>query len=109
MKNLIGVMFSIIGVFLVGVGSYVYFENYGYYLESSLKNNLYEGVYKNDDNNIVIKDKDDSLIVTINNEQYEFIKDNNIYINEESGLEITINGNELKLSKNGEIVMICYK
>ena len=109
MKNLIGVMFSIIGVFLVGVGSYVYFENYGYYLESSLKNNLYEGVYKNDDNNIVIKDKDDSLIVTINNEQYEFIKDNNIYINEESGLEITINGNELKLSKNGETVMICYK
>ena len=90
MKNLIGVMFSIIGVFLVGVGSYVYFENYGYYLESSLKNNLYEGVYKNDDNNIVIKD-------------------NNIYINEESGLEITINGNELKLSKDGEIVMICYK
>ncbi len=109
MKNLIGVMFSIIGVFLVGVGSYVYFENYGYYLESSLKNNLYEGVYKNDDNNVVIKDKDKSLMVTINNEQYEFIKDNNIYINEESGLEITINGNELKLSKDGETVMICYK
>ena len=109
MKNLIGVMFSIIGVFLVGVGSYVYFENYGYYLESSLKNNLYEGVYKNDDNNIVIKDKDKSLMVTINNEQYEFVKDNNIYINEESGLEITINGNELKLLKDGEILMICYK
>jgi hypothetical protein len=109
MKNLYGVMFSIIGVFLVGVGSFVYFENYGYYLESSLKNNLYEGVYKSDNNEIIVKDKDKSLMVTINNEEYEFVLNNNIYENKEVGLEITIKDNELKIIKDGEVVMTCYK
>jgi len=109
MKNLFGVMFSIIGIFLVGVGSFVYFENYGYYLESSLKNNVYEGIYKSDDNNIIVKEKDDSFSVTINNEEYEFVLNNNIFENKEVGLELIIKDNELKLLKDGEVVAVCYK
>jgi len=110
MKNLYGVLFTLIGLFLVGIGTYIDFENYNLIFYNEENDSLYTGVYYAASDIVsVIEEGNDNLIVKINQEPYEFTYDGVNYINKETGFYISFSDDNMTIYKNGEIVKTLYR
>ena len=103
MKNLYGILFTLIGLFLVGVGAYIGFENYNIKFYSEEKGSLYSGVYFAAGDIVnVIEEEQDKMFVEINQESYEFYYNGEYYVNQETGFYIIFSNDKLTIYKDGE-------
>lgn len=107
MKRIIGITIIVIGFSLIGFGTYSFFEQYDKYLnekneKEEKKENVIEGTYIYEAESIIVKDNDNQLIVTINNEEYEFIKNGNYYENSLIGYLLEFKDNELIVTTGNE-------
>lgn len=102
MYKMISSLYLLVGLFLVGVGSYIVFENYNISLSSS-SNQLYTGVYKYNDNTIVVSNKsDNSLFLSINNETYDFEFNGKVFENIKMGMIAEFKNDSLILIRDGQ-------
>ena len=105
-------LFVLIGLFLIGVGSYIAFENYGNKLEqsSNVQNKLYTGIYYASSDIVkVIEENDNDMLVQINNETYSFMKNGDIFENKETGVHIEFMGDNLMLYKGKKLIKTLEK
>ncbi len=113
MNNKKGVAILILGLILVGVGSYFGFERYDKYLESkNIKKpkTVYAGVYKSENNSLsIIEENKDSLKLSIGEESYIFEKNGENFDNIELNYSINIEKDKLTLVKNGQESELYYK
>ncbi len=102
MNKMISSLYLLVGLFLVGVGSYIVFENYDISL-SYQTNQLYTGVYKADDNIVVVSNKsDNSIFLSINDETYDFEFNGKEFENLKMGMIVVFNDDSLILLKDGQ-------
>lgn len=110
MKKLYGILFTFVGLFLVGIGSFIGFENYNIIFYGEENNSLYTGVYYAASDLVSVTEEDnEKIIVQINQESYEFIFDGVYYTNEETGFYIKFIENKLTIYKDGEVVKTLYR
>ena len=89
---------------MIGYGSFDFFEKYDLYLETK-DEVLFAGTYIHDDNFVVVNvEKNDELILTLNDETYLFSFNGEVYENDSLGMSISIKNNQLFLYKDGEEV-----
>lgn len=101
MNKMLSSLYFLVGFFLIGVGSYIVFENYNISLSSS-KNQLYTGVYKSSDNTIVVSNKSKNvLFLSINNESYDFEFNGKAFENIKMGMVVEFKDDFLVLLKDG--------
>jgi hypothetical protein len=102
MKKIISFTFIIVGLLLIGYGSFDFFEKYDKYLVTK-NDSLHAGIYNADDESIVVQVVDKNLLeITINDETYDFSYNGKEYENGLLGLNVEFNGNNLILYKDGE-------
>ena len=106
----VGLAVLLVGLFLVGVGSYEGFEMYDKYLKDTNVSSLYTGVYKSIDHNVeIVSASTDMLLVTINNKSYEFSLRDDYYENDLLNYKIKMLNQALSLFIEGEETEIFYK
>ena len=109
MKKIIGIVVIIIGLLLIGYGSFELFEKYDEYLETK-NSEFYTGTYMAYDDYAFVQVVDnEKMIITFNDESYEFSYSDGFYENDLMGLVVDFSNDNLVLSKNGEEVKIYYK
>lgn len=105
MKNLFGIMFTFAGLFLVGVGAFIGFENYNREFFSKENDFLYNGVYFASSDIVSVEEKDnETLTVQINQEPYIFVNDGEKFVNEETGFYIIFSADKLTIYKDNKII-----
>lgn len=105
MKNTIGMLFLLVGLSLIAVGSYNGFESYNKELIKNNADNLIDGIYVFENEKVIVSSLNEgSLGVLINNETYEFENKGDIYENSLLGLVIEFKNNSLIISKDGQEV-----
>ena len=113
MKNKKGIAILILGLILVGIGSYFGFEKYDKYLESkNIKRpkSIYTGVYKSETNSLsIIEEDENSIKLSIGEESYVFEKNGDNFDNLELNYSINIEKDKLTLVKNGQDSEFYYK
>ncbi len=110
MKNLYTVLFVSIGLFLIGVGTYIGFENYNKTFFDEKEKDTIGGVYYAAGDLVNVQEEDnDLLMVKINKETYEFILFDDMYMNSETGFSIKFDNNQLILYKDDEIIRTLEK
>ncbi len=110
MRKIIGLTFIVVGLVLVGLGSYDGFERYGQDLFAEDKKNYYDGLYLTAGDSITVySENKDDLKVSINNETYEFYYNGKYYENKESGFYIIFDEDNLVLYKDGEQIRTLKK
>lgn len=103
MKNLYGILFTLIGLFLVGIGAYIGFENYDVIFYSKERESLYNGVYfASGDIVNVLEEDDKTLEVVINQEPYLFTWNGEYFVNKENGFYVKFKNEMLTIYKDGE-------
>ena len=94
----VGLIVLLVGLVLVGVGSYEGFEMYDKYLKDSNTLSLYTGVYKSVDHDVeVVSASANTILVTINNESYEFSLNGDYYENDLLNYKIKMLNQSLSL------------
>lgn len=110
MNKIIGTILIIIGLILIGLGTYQEFQNFENTFVSETKSNYLDGLYITSGDSITVTTQNDSTIdVIINNADYEFTYNGNYYENKKSGFYIIFNDKELTLYRNGEKIRTLYK
>ncbi len=104
------------GLTLIGIGSFSFFEKYDDYLKNKngdLTSNIekYVGNYINENDNIIVNASGDILILTINDESYEFTynKDNKHFENNGLGLLVSFEDEKLVITKDDEDSKMIYE
>lgn len=106
----VGLIVLLVGLVLVGVGSYEGFEMYDKYLKDSNTLSLYTGVYKSVDHDVeVVSASANTILVTINNESYEFSLNGDYYENDLLNYKIKMLNQSLSLFIEGEETEVFYK
>ena len=117
MKKRMGIIVIIIGFFIVGIGTYIFFEEYNNYLkEENNKKNIikasdslvensitrYNGEYKNEGKSISIKTiNNNTIYAVINNEGVELSYNDGRFENSSLDLFIEFEDNVLTIYENG--------
>ena len=110
MNKIIGTILIIIGLILIGIGTYEEFRNFEKVLISEGQNNYHDGLYVTSGDSITVSSVNDEIIdVLINNASYEFIYNGKYFENKKSGFYIIFTDNELALYKDGEMIRTLYK
>jgi len=110
MNKIIGAFLIIVGLVLIGLGTYQEFESIGHSLISEGSNNYHDGLYITSGDSItVVSQGEDVMDVSINNDSYIFIYNGSYYENKSSGFYIAFSNNDLKLYKDGELIRILHK
>ncbi len=110
MNNKKGIVILIIGLILVGIGSFYGFEKYDDYLTSKNIKKIYTGVYKSENNYLSINEEEkNTLKITIGEESYIFTKNEDVYDNTELKYSVKIENDKLTLIKNGQDIELYYK
>ena len=101
----ISILLLIIGLFLLAIGSFNFFEKYNNYLldEEKDTNMILEGKYTNSNDTLIVTAiKDDLLSITINNETFDFEYNGNYYKNDVLNYLIKFQNDNLIVINNGE-------
>ena len=110
MNKIIGTILIIIGLILIGIGTYEEFDGFQKTLISDGQNNYHDGLYVTSGDSIAVTSLNDEIIeVLINNANYEFIYNGSYYEDKQSGFYIYFNDDELALYKGGEMIRTLYK
>ncbi len=110
MKKVIGVVLIIVGLFLIGLGSFNEFELFEEDLMRHNKKNYYDGLYLTSGDSIIVKSQSEDVIkVLINDETYSFVYNGTYYEDEYSGFYILFSDDELSLFKDGEKIRTLHK
>ena len=110
MKKIISFVFLVVGFTLIGYGAFNFFESYDDYLEDINNEDIYTGLYFFQDESVsVIKKDNETLEITLNNETYEFLNDDNYFVNDILGLYVSFENESLIFSKDGAKVKVYYK
>ena len=111
MNKIIGAFFIIVGLILIGIGTYQEFNNISNLLVSETRdNNYYDGLYITSGDSITISSQSkDVMDVMINSDLYEFTFNGSYFENKNSGFYILFNDNELTLYRNGEEIRTLHK
>ena len=119
MKKICGMLFLIIGLTLIGRGTYSFFEEYDLYLikENNKNNkdlvqesNTIEGNYVLDNEIINVKtNTEQEISVAVNNETYNLKYNGEYYENSIVGLLIRFDTNSLIVTMNNEEPIVYYK
>ncbi len=111
MNKIIGAFFIIVGLILIGIGTYEEFSDLGNLLISESKDsNYYDGLYITSGDTITISSQSkDIMDVMINSDLYEFTFNGSYYENKNSGFSILFNDDELTLYRNGEEIRTLHK
>ena len=106
MNKLFGSLFIIVGLSMIGIGSYNEFETIRKKLIGNNKQNSYNsGLYvASGDSILVTQDKEDIISVVLNNKKYEFKYNGDYFEDIESGFYIIFENDELNLYKDGEVI-----
>lgn len=87
-------LFLFMGLTLIGIGTYSFFESYDSYLLSTRLN--YSGKYENNSRILDVDAVgDDSLSIKVDDKKYMFIKNDDYYVSEDGNSQITINDDRL--------------
>jgi hypothetical protein len=112
----IALLLFVVGLTMIGIGSFSFFEKYDDYLKnkngditSSIEK--YAGNYINENENIIVESSGEILNITINDEQYEFVynKETKQFENEILGLQAKFDDNKLTILKPDEELIITYE
>lgn len=110
MNKIIGALLIIIGLVLIGVGTYQEIESIGHSLFSESNSNYHDGLYITSGDSItVVSQNENTINVTINNDLYLFTYNGSYFENKKSGFYIIFSDNNLKLYKNGELIRELHK
>ena len=110
MSNKKGLFLLVIGLLLVGIGSYFGFEKYGEYLKNKNNQQLYTGIYKSEENTISVMDvTDEKIKISIDDTVYILDYNGQYYENKENNYQLKIDNKSLTLLKNNEESEEFYK
>ncbi len=110
MRKIIGALFVVVGLCLIGLGSFNEFEMFEQELIRDHKKSYFDGLYLTAGDSILVKSQSDKIIkVSINDETYEFVFNGNYYENKESGFYLLFSEDELTLFKDGEKIRTLHK
>ena len=110
MNKIIGTIFIIIGLILMGIGTYEEFDNFQNTLISEGQKNYHDGLYVTSGDSITVTSLNSNEInVLLNNVNYTFIHNGKYYEEKESGFYIYFEDDELTLYKDGEEIRTLYK
>ena len=110
MRKVIGTVFVIFGLLLIGLGTFNEFELFEQRLIRDNKKSYYDGVYLTSGDTVFVSSQNKETIkVSINDEAYEFIYNGQYYENKESGFYIIFSENDLTLFKDGEKIRTLQK
>ena len=110
MNKIIGTILIIIGLILIGIGTYEEFNGFSKTLISDGQSNYHDGLYVTSGDSIAVTSLSENVIdVILNNTNYQFTYNGSYYENKQSGFYINFSGNELALYKDGEIIRTLYK
>lgn len=109
MKKIVGFLFIVCGLVLIGIGSYDGFEKFEKELTSE-NESKYTGLYLSTGDSIIVNQvSEEKIRASINAKEYEFTNYGDYYENEESGFYIKFIDDELRLFKDGEMIKTLYK
>ena len=104
MKNIVSSLFIVIGLCLIGYGSFNFFEKYDEYLETK-DEVVIAGTYVQDENYAIVNlESNNNLTISLNDEVYEFYFDGEKYENGILGMIADFKDDKLILYKDGEEV-----
>lgn len=110
MNKIIGTIFIIIGLILIGIGTYGEIEEINKTTISQDNSNYHDGLYiTSGDSMTVVSQSENVIDVVLNNIGYQFIYNGKYYEDKNSGFYIMFNGEELTLYKDGEMIRTLYK
>ena len=110
MNKIIGTIFIIIGLILIGIGSYQEFNEFGKLLVSDNQNNLHDGLYITSGDSISVTSQDNNVLEVVLNEKfYEFKYNGSYYEDKISGFYIIFTDDDLSLYKDGELIRTLHK
>ena len=110
MNKIIGALLIIIGLVLIGVGTYQEIESIGHSLLSESNNNYHDGLYITSGDSITVVSQNENVInATINNDLYLFTYNGSYFENKSSGFYIIFSNDNLKLYRNGELIRELHK
>ncbi len=110
MRKFIAISFMIVGLLLIGLGSFNEFELFERDLMGNHKKSYYDGLYLTSGDSILVTSKSEDIIkVLINDETYDFIFNGKYYEDEYSGFYILFSNDELSLFKDGEKIRTLHK
>ena len=110
MNKIIGAIFIIIGLFLIGIGAFEEIRSIGKTFISGGQSNYHDILYITSGDTITVSSESENVIdVLLNNQLYVFKYNGSYYEEKESGFYIMFNERELTLYKDGEVIRTLYK
>ena len=110
MNKIIGTIFIIIGIILIGIGTYKEFNEFGKLLVSDNQSTYHDGLYITSGDSIYVSSQNkDVLTVVFNERYYEFVYNGKFYEDKDSGFYINFTDDELSLYKGGELIRTLHK